>query len=149
MCRHLLSHAHISAKGICLRQVRSFFVRQKGTPTRFKFVCTILYKHTPWCLKFDAILVLLSCAHCLDSDGENEWSQWVLRFKAKGIHTQEYHDILHPDVAPLSTTVRNMVMSKLGGCRKWPFHGQPNRRTGLPHVNFPECESLHTLVHPL
>ena len=81
--------------------------------------------------------------------GETEWSQWVLSFKAKGIHTQEYHGILHPGAAPLSTTVRNMVMSNFGGCRKWPFHGQPNRRTNLPHVNFPECESLHTLVHPL
>ena len=27
---------------------------------------------------------------------KNEWSQWVLSFKAKGIHTQEYHGILHP-----------------------------------------------------
>ena len=49
----------------------------------------------------------------------------------------------------MSTTVRKMVMSKFGGCRKWPYHGQSNRRTNVPHVNFPKCESLHTLVHPL
>ena len=81
--------------------------------------------------------------------GKNEWSQWVLSFKAKGIHTQEYHGILHPDAPPLSTTVRNMVMSKFGGCRKWPFHGKPSARTNLPYVNFSQCESLHTLVNPL
>ena len=27
----------------------------------------------------------------------------MLSFKAKGIHTQEYHGILRPDAAPLST----------------------------------------------
>ena len=81
--------------------------------------------------------------------GKNEWSQWVLGFKAKGIHTQEYHGILHPDAPPLSTTVRNMVMSKFGGCRKWPFHGKPSARTNLPYINFSQCESLHTLVNPL
>ena len=40
-------------------------------------------------------------------------------------------------------------MSEFGGCRKWPYHGQSNRPTNLPHVNFAKCESFHTLVHSL
>ena len=79
--------------------------------------------------------------------GKNEWSQWVLSFKAKGIHIQ--NGTFRPDATQMSTTVRNMVMSKFGGCRKWPFHGKPNVRTNLPYVSFSQCESLHTLVNPL
>ena len=78
---------------------------------------------------------------------ENEWSQWVLSFKAKG--NQVHRVISHPDATPLSTTVRNMVMSKFDGCHKWPYNGQSSRLTNLPHVNISECESFHTLVHPL
>ena len=40
-------------------------------------------------------------------------------------------------------------MSKFGGCRKWPYTGQSNRPTSLPHVSFAECNSFHTLVHSL
>jgi len=79
--------------------------------------------------------------------GKNEWSQWVLSFKAKGIHIQ--NGTFRPDATQMSTTVRNMVMSKFGGCRKWPFHEKPNVRTNLPYVSFSQCESLHTLVNPL
>ena len=79
--------------------------------------------------------------------GENEWSQWVLSFKAKS--NQVHHAISHPDAAPLSTTVQYMVMSNFGGCRTWPYNRQPSRLTNFPHVNFSECESIHRLVNPL
>ena len=55
----------------------------------------------------------------------------------------------HPDAAPLSTTVRNKVMSNFGGCRKWPYPGQSHYPTFLPHVHFAEFSSFQTLVHPL
>ena len=41
--------------------------------------------------------------------GKNEWSQWVLSFQAQGSYNQRHRVFLHPDAAPLSTTVRKTV----------------------------------------
>ena len=75
--------------------------------------------------------------------GKNEWSQWVLSFKARG--DQVHHAILHPDEAPLLTTVRNVPCfgHYLGGNEPfWSFSpaisepGLASRNTFPPEVLF-------------
>ena len=52
----------------------------------------------PWCIYHVHIAWIQT--------GKNEWSQWVLRFKARG--NQVHPAVLHPDEAPLSTSQSEM-----------------------------------------